>query len=235
MEEITWGNIDRQFNVLCSIDESIRCAKDINYSLYLVLKSLTEYESLESDYDIVNMKLYTLREIGQMVKGARGFLSDDTVGKQLQAMENKGIINIEKIGKKYDRILIPKIATGEKGIMLNNKVISNLSSVLKPDAMKVYIYLLNWQEQRVRCGYTNEPVISAEAIFRGAFGKEPKTSSDVDLKKIYTIMGGLDTITLIDKEISLIDKEVKTRRNPEGKFSKIYKINKVRVPKQPSN
>ena len=224
MEETTWGNIDRQFNVLCSIDESIRHDKDINYSLYLVLKSLTEYESLESDYDIVNMKLYTLKEIGQMVKGARGFLSDDTVGKQLHIMDMKGIIKIEKIGKRYDRILIPKISSGEKGLMLNNKVISNLSSVLKSDAMKVYIYLLNWQEQRIRNRYTNEPVISAEAIFRGAFGKEPKTSSDVDLKKIYSIMDGLDSI-------SLIDKEVKTSRNPEGKFSKIYKINRVKLPR----
>lgn len=229
MEEITWRDIDRQFDVLCSIEENIRHDKDINYSLYLVLKSLTEYESLESDYDIVNMKLYTLKEIGQMVKGARGFLSDDTVGKQLQIMEKKGIINIEKIGKKYDRILFPKIASGEKGIMLNNKVIFNLSSALKSDAMKVYIYLLNWQEQRKRNRYTNEPIISAETIFRGAFGKEPKPSSDVDMKKIYAVIDGLDSI-------SLIDKEVKTRRNPTtGKFSKIYKINNVKLPRQPSN
>lgn len=229
MEEITWGDIDRQFDVLCSIEENIRHDKDINYSLYLVLKSLTEYKSLEGDYDIVNMKVYTLKEIGQMVKGARGFLSDDTVGKQLQIMEKKGIINIEKVGKKYDRILFPKIASGEKGIMLNNKVIFNLSSALKSDAMKVYIYLLNWQEQRKRNRYTNEPIISAEAIFRGAFGKEPKPSSDVDMKKIYAVIDGLDSI-------SLIDKEVKTRRNPTtGKFSKIYKINNVKLPRQPSN
>lgn len=229
MKEKTWGNIDRQFDVLCSIDESIRHDKDINYSLYLVLKSLTEYKSLEGDYDIVNMKVYTLKEIGQMVKGSRGFLSDDTVGKQLKVMEKKGIIKIQKTGKKYDSILIPKIASGEKGIILNNKVICSLSSVLKSDAMKVYIYLLNWQEQRIRNRYTNEPVISADTIFRGAFGKESKVSSDVDLKKIYAVMEGLDSI-------SLIDKEVKTRRNPTtGKFSKIYKINKVNPPRQPSN
>jgi len=97
---------------------------------------------------------------------------------------------------------------------------------LKNDALKVYIYLLNLQEQRRINNYTNDFVLSAERIFIGAFGREPKTTSDTDLKKVYAIMKGLDAIHLVDKI-------TQTRTNKDGSISKRYKINKIKPPREP--
>ncbi|HSQ88420.1 hypothetical protein [Romboutsia sp.] len=226
-----WGVSDRKFKVLCSIDESIRHDKDINYGLYLVLKSLTEYDEIQANgikvgYDTINMNLYTLEDLGKMVKGARGNMSADTVGKQLRLMEDRGIIIVEKIGRKYNQILIKKNVQGEKGLMLNNKLIQILSSVLKNDALKVYIYLLNLQEQRKLNNYTNDFVLTAETIFKGSFGREPKTTSDTDLKKVYAIMKGLDSIHLVDKV-------TQRRTNKDGSISQRYKINNIKPPREP--
>lgn len=233
----TWGENNPYFKVLLSKDASIFHDEDIDYTVYMALKSMTSYDSIIGEhgmdigYDTVNMKLYTLNDITNLVVGKKegSNITRQYLTKQLSLMQEKGIIEIEKTGKKYTQILIKKVQKGEIGIKLTNRTIQALSTVLKSDAMKVYIYLL---DLRIYSSRQNKPlIINAKTIFKGAFGRDavidPKKKDNYDLRKIYNLLDGLDSL-------GLVDKETKTTRNKEtGEITKIYKINQVKRPREP--
>lgn len=217
------------FNVLLSMDSNIMHNPDIDYTVYVVLKSKTEYdvlqkEGLNVDMDTVNLFVNSPEELGELVrlnKGKAKFASAKYIRNQLNKMQDHNILEIEKVKNKYKAVYINKVKKGEKGIMLSNQTIQNLSAVLTSDAMKIYMYLLS---KKLYFNKTGKPfIVNASTISRDALGIEVKTESD--LRRVYRVIKGLDTIHLLDRETKT------TKDKNTGKITKIYKINKVVMPK----
>ena len=209
------------FNVLLSMDENIMHNDKIDYTGYCLLKSLSEFDPIQKDgftvgVDTVNLKINTLEDIGKKLKTQKGYASRNTMREILKTLEENNIITIVKNGNRYQELLINKVQKGEKGIMLTNRTIQGLSSVLKSDALKVYMYLLS---KKLYFNKTKRPfIVSAATISKGALGKgDTKT----DKERIYKIIDGLRALDLAD---------IKTKSDPKNN-TRVYKIEYIKMPK----
>lgn len=107
----------------------------------------------------------------------------------------------------------------QAGVLIDAVTYRELSKVLRPDALKVYLFLL----ARNRYFKSSQPIwkINAVTIFKGVFGEKEKYSR-YDIKKVYDIMEGLSTIDLLSKDVDV------TRA--DGQWSGIYVIKNVKEP-----
>lgn len=108
----------------------------------------------------------------------------------------------------------------ERAVKIDSNTYRYLSKVLRPDALKVYLYMLD----KNRYFKKTQKVwkINALTIFKDVFGAKEQYSQ-YDVKKIYEIISGLSVLDIVNK-----DTEVS---NSTGKWTGIYIIKNVKEPK----
>lgn len=226
------------FKVLLSLE--LLKDKDINYNVYAVLKTLTNYVGLDdrdfiSDiFDTVDMTKFTLNKIASMIKSPRdkkNTITRQILSKELDILEQKGYIIQTKepvYNKDKTKIMryksisidIPKVRRGEKAIMLNSETIKNLSSVLNSDSLKVYLWLLS--KFRYFKASKKDFITTTKGIYEGIY-QEP-INTGYDSKKLQRIIKGLYSIHLINYKYAF-------KTDTEGNVYKLYWITEVKEPR----
>lgn len=232
------------FKVLLSLE--LLKDKDINYNVYAVLKTLTNYVGMDdrdfiSDiYDTVDMAKFKLKDIAKLImspredlkkEGAEKGMTTKLLSRELELLDSKGyiILNKEPVYNKdktkimrYKNISIdiPKVQKGEKAIMLNSETIKNLSSVLNSDSLKIYLWLLS--KYRHFKANKRDFITTTKGIYEGVYQEPIQTG--YDSKKLQRIIKGLYSIHLIDYNYAF-------KTDAEGNTYKLYWITEVKEPR----
>lgn len=124
---------------------------------------------------------------------------------------NQRFTSVQEIHVNYNN----KIA-----VKIDSNTYRYLSKVLRPDALKVYLYMLDKNRHFKKTQKVWK--INALTIFKDVFGAKEQYSQ-YDVKKIYEIIAGLSVLDIVNK-----DTEVS---NSTGKWTGIYIIKNVKEPK----